>query len=620
MCTINQEIDLEDLFKEFKKNDMEKSMIKNNEKFFKLSEKIHNTEWKHYQDFLVYLSKFQRKNKDFFRKSILGYAYKIWCKKNNTTPKQDIVKYLLKNSIRTGSGVTVITVFTSPKPTYENENGEKISDNFTCEWNCYYCPAEPAHEGNGFQKQVRSYVYDGPSTRRANENGFDPVRQFYSRAKTLIECGHEVDKIECIVLGGTWDSYNIKYRDWFCKMLYYSANMLYSDVFREPLSLQEEITINETADCHLIGLTIETRPDCITPERIRKLRTQGVTRVQLGVQHTDDNILRKINRKCYQVDTIRAIKLLKNACYKVDIHVMPDLCSSPEQDRMMMDIILYDSDYHADQIKLYPTYIVEWTVLKKWYDQGKFVPQDKDDLIENLIYFMSRVQTDRRMNRVGRDIPVKNKKGIQYIHGDTSHMNLKQIIDQKMKERGLKCRDIRSREAGWNEKDLDNIELVYTRKIASGGIEYFISMEDLKKDVIYGFLRLRITNEYTLPELTDCALIRELHVYGPVVKVNDINKKHSQHFGFGKKMLEYAENLAMSHNIKKIAIISGVGVRKYYEKNGYVLENTYMVKTLPYIKYKIKKFLYCVMIIFAIIFTSSLILFNFSILFNILKK
>ena len=137
---------------------------------------------------------------------------------------------------------------------FENENGETISDNFTCEWNCYYCPAEPAHEGNGFQKQVRSYVYDGPSTRRANENGFDPVRQFYSRAKTLIECGHEVDKIECIVLGGTWDSYNIKYRDWFCKMLYYSVRVNFN-----PFSGQfEPLFLTKYLHC-LVFLSTSTK-------------------------------------------------------------------------------------------------------------------------------------------------------------------------------------------------------------------------------------------------------------------------------------------------------------------------------------------------------------------------
>jgi len=551
------------------------------------------------------MANYQRSIKNIFRKSLLRNIYKIWCKKHNEVPKYNILQWLLKNPTRSGSGIVVNTVFTSPEPEYTDEKGTLIKVPYSCKYNCYYCPDEPAHKDNNFQKQARSYVSDGPSTRRANDNGFHPVRQFYARAKTLLEIGHEVDKIETIVLGGTWGTYPLEYRNWFCKMLFYAANMLYEDTFRKPYTLEREIELNETSECHIIGLTIETRPDHITPDTIYEFRKQGVTRVQLGIQHTDDTILRKINRGCYQKHTINALKLLKNACYKVDIHIMPDLPgSSPEKDYRMFNTILYDENYSADQIKIYPLLITKWTIVKKWYDSGKFVPQQMEFIIKNIIYFKERVQPWIRLNRVGRDIPTKDHVGNMYLSGDLSCMDLRSVILSKMKENGTECNCIRCREPQWEKNSGDRIQLKVRKYQGNGSNEYFISMEDKSKNKIYGFLRLRLTDEYTLDFLKKYALIRELHVYGPVIKVNDKNTKLSQHSGYGKRMMDHAEKIAMRNHYKKIAVISGVGVRNYYRKLGYRLENTFMVKDLPYIRFRIQYTLLYICITSSMMFIS----------------
>ncbi len=581
----SNEIDLEDMFKMLKNNDDIKENIEKNKTLFEYCPTLHHGNYKDRSDFLTKLANYQRSIKNIFRKSVLRNIYKIWCEQKNITPKPQILQWLLKNAVRSGSGIVVNTVFTSPTPEYTDDNGKLITVPYSCKYNCYYCPDEPAHEGNGYQKQARSYVYDGPSTRRANENGFHPVRQFYSRAKTLLEIGHEVDKIETIVLGGTWSTYPIKYRDWFCKMIFYAANMLYEHTYRKPYSLEREIELNETSKCHIIGFTIETRPDCINPEEIYRFRKQGITRVQLGIQHTNDKILKKVNRGCYQKDTIYALKLLKNACYKVDIHVMPDLCSTPEQDREMFNELLYNTDYGADQIKIYPLYISKWTIIKKWYDEGKFVPQNIEDVIDNIVYFMERVSISKRINRVGRDIPTKDKHGNPYLFGDLSCMDLRSVIQGRMKKMGVKSSEIRSREPQWDEKNDKLVKLYSKIEHENDGREYFISMEDRVNDKIYGFLRLRLTNQYTIGFLSKYALIRELHVYGPVVKVDSSNDKSSQHSGYGKIMMNYAEKIAIRNGYKKMAVISGVGVRNYYRKLGYRLEETFMVKDLDYYKY-----------------------------------
>jgi ELP3 family radical SAM enzyme/protein acetyltransferase len=261
----------------------------------------------------------------------------------------------MKKASKSLSGVLVITVLTSPWP--ELPNGKK--QKFSCQWNCYYCPNEPG--------QPRSYLHDEPAVMRANQNGFDPVLQFHDRAATLACNGHPIDKIEILVLGGTWSSYPEAYRETFVRDLFFSANTFYERKKRPRRSLLEEKLENETAQCKIIGVTLETRPDTIDFHELQLLRSYGCTRVQLGLQHTEDHVLKKVNRGCTNADAMRAIELLKNAGFKVDIHLMPVLPgSSAEDDGRMFDRVLTDPNLQADQWKIYPTQVSRpWVSLQR---------------------------------------------------------------------------------------------------------------------------------------------------------------------------------------------------------------------------------------------------------------
>eukprot|EP01052_Picozoa_sp_SAG31_P018802 SAG31_NODE_1347_length_8693_cov_32.744938_1_plen_358_part_00 len=274
---------------------------------------------------------------------------------------------LIKKHSKSESGVLVVTVLTAPHPAFTDPaTGNFVTQSFSCEWNCYYCPNEPG--------QPRSYLHDEPSVLRANMNRFDPVLQFVDRCATLAQNGHPVDKVELLVLGGTWTSYPIAYQEEFVRDLFFAANTFLnrgqstvdtSSELRPRLSLKEEQAINETASVKIIGLTLETRPDTILDaggETLVQLRKYGCTRVQLGLQHTDDNILRKINRGCSTAQAIEAIGLLKDSGFKVDVHLMPNLPgATPKLDREMFDRLLFDPLLQADQWKIYPCEIVPWT-------------------------------------------------------------------------------------------------------------------------------------------------------------------------------------------------------------------------------------------------------------------
>ena len=487
-------------------------------------------------------------------------------------------KLITKKKSKSNSGVIVITILTSGNPEYIDNDGVKIKDKFSCRHNCAYCPNEKAHEGNNWVDQPRSYLYTEPAVLRANENNFDPILQFNSRIASLINMGHIVDKLEIIILGGTWSNYNIKYRDYFITATYYAANTFYTDK-REMLSLEEEITLNETAKIHIIGLTLETRPDEITLNEIKDFRRYNCTRIQLGVQHTDNEVLKKIKRGHTIEKVYDAIKILKNNGYKVDIHLMPNLPgSSYEMDKKMLEDSLYDDRLQVDQYKIYPTAIVPWTQIKDWYDKGEYIPYNDMLLFWLIKEFKKKVQKWKRLNRIIRDIPST------YITGGYKHeyVNMRQLLQNDMKKNNWCCNCIRCREIKDIKVSSDDIKLDIVSYYASEGMEYFISYETDK--YLIGFIRLRLANKVDKKEqldiLNDAALIRELHVYSNLSDVGNNIDESYQHKGYGKKLVMEAEKIAINNGYHKIAIISGTGVRNYYRNIGYVLRDTYMVKSL----------------------------------------
>lgn len=447
---------------------------------------------------------------------------------------------------RNSSGVMVVTIATKP-------------DKFSCAFNCAYCPTEPG--------MPKSYLSNEPVLERASKLRFDTIQQFFERSRIIYDVDKKLDKLEVIVVGGTWSCYDVAYQYEFITDIYYAANifndMLKNVPLRPKQDLMTEQHFNETSKCRIISITLETRPDMITPDEIRRFREFGCTRVQIGVQHINDDILRHIRRGCYYADTVRAIKMLKDNGFKVDIHIMPNLPSStPEEDMRMFDEFNNNPDLQVDQWKIYPCTVVPFTVIKEWYDAQIYVPYDEQKLLEVLEYAITHVKPYVRINRVIRDIPMQD-----IIAGITTQ-SARDIIHQRIEAKGLMSQDIRYREIRAKNFDDKNIKLVTREYNASDGTEYFISHESLDEKIIYSLLRLRINNEKNMcvyPELQNIPMIRELHVYGAMTPHNSQPSEVApQHRGLGKQLICAAEVITREHGFGKIGVISGVGVREYY--------------------------------------------------------
>jgi len=504
------------------------------------------------------------------QKSALLAEYRRLVKDNTIKPQAKIERLLIKRAVRTLSGVAVISVLTKPQ---------------SCPGNCLFCPTEYG--------MPKSYLSNEPAVMRAILNGFDPYRQVEMRLAALSANGHPTDKIELIIMGGTWSAHSPKYQSWFIKKCLEALNG------KTSKSLTVAQKQNETVKRRLIGLTLETRPDFITGKEIKRLRELGCTRVELGVQHTDDKIL-KLNRRGHTAaQGLEAIRRLKNAGFKINLHLMLNMYgSTPSQDFKMFEKIYTDSDWMPDMVKIYPCVVNEHADLYKLYKQGKYKPYTKKQLANLIIKIKKITPPWVRITRLIRDIPEES------IIAGNKTTNLRQLIGEQAKKDGWQCQCIRCREAGHQQKKLriTNYELRILKYHASGGTEYFLSFESPDKKVLYAFLRLRLNSspfqgggrrgyetaskppltppwkgwEEILPELQNAAIIRELHTYGQLAELGKSGEV--QHLGLGKKLITEAEKISRQNGYKKIAVISGIGVREYYRKLGYGLEGTYMVK------------------------------------------
>lgn len=505
--------------------------------------------------------------KDAARKSELTAAYRQLVRSGELQQSTAMEEILVRKRGKSHSGVLVVTVFMGP--------GE-----FSCPKNCHYCPNQPGI--------ARSYLLKEPGVLRGYRNGWDPISQFYDRASALENNGHVVDKIELIILGGTFSFYPKKYVEEFMTGSFYAANTYYDSApLRPMMSLQEEITCNEEARCRIIGVTVETRPDYINAKELQRYRSLGVTRVQLGIQHLDDDILTIVNRECPTAKTIVAIKRLLDAGFKVDAHWMPDLPgSSYEKDREMFEYLFSadNENFQVDQWKVYPTATVPYTKIKEWYVKGLYKPYAEIEggalMMKLLLYIMENCPYRIRLNRIIRDIPTT------YIMGGERRCNLRQVIEAEMKAKNIRCKDIRERECKGKPVDRNHTKLFIDEFRASEGTEFYLSVEDPERTTLFGHLRLRLRDdsgaEHSLVSaLEGCALVRELHTYGRLIAVSRPNSgNEAQHMGVGTQLMREAERIAVSRGFSKIAVIAGVGVRRYYAKLGYSLQDTYMVKSL----------------------------------------
>ena len=499
--------------------------------------------------------------------STLITAYRKLLNKGLIKKNLNFEKLTIARETRTISGVTPVTVLTKP---------------YQCPGNCIYCP----HETN----MPVSYLSNEPAAQRAKGLNFNPYKQVQYRIKALETNGHVVDKIELLVLGGSWNAYTRNYQDNFIAKCFQAANDYVSaeasakvdpqNKEKVKTTLGKELKRNEKTKYRIIGETLETRPDLLNQKEIIAMREQGCTRIQLGVQHTDDQILKKIKRGHTQKEIIQATKLCKQVGIKVDYHLMPDLpFSNPSKDLKMFYKIFSTPDYQPDQIKIYPCVVTkEAKVLYKLFKDKKYTPYTKKQLLKLLMDI--KIQTIPyyvRINRLIRDIPSES------IIAGNKITNLRQSVQIELKKKNKQCKCIRCREIKNQEVRLKDAKLFIQQYKASEGTEYFISYENKERTKLYAFLRLRFNNskDNFIKELHSCSIVREIHAYGKLVAHGKAKSKSSaQHMGFGKKLMFEAEKLSKKNNYSKIAVISGIGVREYYCKLGYQLEGTYMIKSL----------------------------------------
>ena len=521
-----------------------------------------------------------------------------------------------KNEIRkptkTISGITPLAVMLPPRKCNHGE--------------CVYCPSMDVPQ---------SYTPRSPVVMRARRVGYDSFRQVHGRLRAFRVMNHPTDKVEVIIMGGTFLEYDRKFQDEFIKGIYDGLNP------KKSLTLKQAQKLNELSKNRCVAMCVETRPDvCIG--FIGQMLEWGVTRVELGVQIIDDKIYSEIDRGHLVKDVVNATRELKNAGFKVGYHIMPGLPgSSLKKDYKLFKKLFSSQDFRPDQLKIYPCQVMPNSKLEKVYWKGQYKPYTRQETERILIAMLKEVPRYCRVMRIMREIPP------QYIVAGTTRIDLRREIERELRKEDLRrsaytlkgtspklrskgVKEIRYREIGFamNRGEVNkNLKMKITRYKASEGKEYFLEIVN-RDDVLFGLCRLRIYPAHPALELgslpltidssqsasLDCllkkdllikkqnnngflvnnfkesrnlsrdkfgnqAIVRELHVYGPALKLGE-DGLISQHRGFGKMLMEKAEEIVRKKGVKKLRVISGIGVREYYKKLGYELKETYMVKGL----------------------------------------
>jgi len=458
-------------------------------------------------------------------------------------------KILRLKPMRTASGVSPVAVMTSPA---DCPHGV-----------CIYCP------GGMKNHSPQSYTGQEPAALRAGEHGFDPFLQTENRLQQYTEIGHPTDKIDLIIMGGTFTSRSIEYQDLFINGCFNALNERISG------GLKTAHLLNESATHRCVGLTIETRPDrCMAPEIDQILRLGG-TRVELGVQTTFDHILESVNRGHTTIETRKSTKLIKDAGLKLLFHMMPGLPgTTTEMDLSSFKELFENSEYRPDMLKIYPTLVVRGTELYEIWRRGEYHPLETEDAVSLLKDVKKLIPRYVRIQRIQRDIPAR------LIEAGVRKSNLRQLVQQALEAEGDRCRCIRCREVGHNDRKVDSIELYDMEYDSSGGKEVFLSLEDRKNEVLIGFLRLRFPSQDSENGKLNRAIVRELRIMGQEVPIGEREEDRYQHTGYGRKLLERAEEIARQAGVGNMIVTSGVGVRPYYRKFGYERSGFYMEKEL----------------------------------------
>jgi elongator complex protein 3 len=498
----------------------------------------------------------------YLNKAALVAAYHQMVEVGKITADNGLLERIRMKPMRTLSGVTTVTVLTKPYP---------------CPGKCIFCPTDV--------RMPKSYLPDEPGAMRALEHDFDPYTQVESRIQALTNLGHPTDKIELLILGGTWSSYLRDYQEWFIKRCFDAMNGINEEKYKEEpkeksenpdVELQKAQAINETSSHRNVGLVIETRPDEINPDEIKWLRHLGVTKVQMGAQSFDDHIL-EINKRGHDVECTRqATALLRAAGFKIVLHWMPNLLgATPQSDRA--DFAKLWDGFCPDEIKIYPNQLLANAELYEYWQRGEFKPYTTDDLVSMIADIKPSIPRYCRVNRVIRDIPGNN-----VVEGNT-RTSLRQDIQDEMKRRGTRCQCVRCREVRGKAVESSTLKLDDLVYQTSSAEEHFISYVT-PEDGLAGFIRLSLPGKDSpqtgFSDLDGAALIREVHVYGQSLAMGAEQTGAAQHAGLGTRLLEEAERIARTHGFEKLAVIAAIGTRHYYLGRGFERGEYYLVKNV----------------------------------------
>lgn len=475
-----------------------------------------------------------------------------------------ILPILKRRSTRTLSGVSVIAIMTKPLP---------------CPGVCVYCPGQESQPG---AKVAQSYTGQEPAALRSIHNNYDPYLQVNSRIGDLEAIGHKVDKIELIIMGGTFLSTDHEYQEQFIKGAYEAI------INKKVKTLTKAKRLAESSKKRLIGLTIETRPDYCDENFVDLMLNYGTTRVELGIQTVFNDIYSLVNRGHTTKESIEAIRIAKDAGLKVNAHIMPNLPGSDyDKDLEMFKHLFANPDYRPDMLKIYPCLVLKGTELYNWWKEGRYTPYSTEKLIELIANAKKELPSYIRIQRIMRDIPAP------LIQAGCNKSNLRQLVQEKLKKEGASCNCIRCREYGiskkkqlFNDNLLEGVQLRRLDYEASKGDEVFLSYEHKLENVLFGYLRLRkpsILGHRSELNNGNTMIVREVRVVGELVPtdIDPVRKTQIQHRGFGKKLMKNAEQIAREDfDAKKLSVISGIGARDWFYDLGYTLDGPYVSKSL----------------------------------------
>lgn len=483
--------------------------------------------------------------------------------------KERLLPYVKAKPVRTASGVAVVAVMSKPHRCPHIAMTGNV---------CVYCPGGPDSD---FEYSTQAYTGYEPTSMRAIRARYHPYSQTRGRVDQLKRLGHSVDKVEFIVMGGTFMSLDANYKDYFIRNLHDALSGNHSN------SVEEAIAFSEQSKTKCIGITIETRPDYCLKPHLNEMLSYGCTRIEIGVQSIFEDVAKDTNRGHTVKAVCNSFQLAKDCGFKVVSHMMPDLPNmGRERDLDGFKEYFENPNFRSDGLKIYPTLVIRGTGLYELWKTGNYKNYTPDELVDVVAQILALVPPWTRVYRIQRDIPMP------LVTSGVDHGNLRELALKRMDELDLQCRDVRTREVGIKQIhqriNPNQIELIRRDYVGNGGWETFISFEDPVADILVGLLRLRQCSSVSFrPEMVNdegevrSSIVRELHVYGSAVPIRSRDPTKFQHQGFGTLLMEEAEKIAKEeHGSDKLLVISGVGTRHYYRKLGYELDGPYMSKKL----------------------------------------